>query len=67
VLDQSHQGVHIAGQGGAYRHPVELGDLSRFNCTHCHQGGRGFQHPVELGDISTFQCVDCHAKPAIKE
>lgn len=61
VLDQVNKGVPVAVENGAFRHPVELGDLSRHNCTHCHTGNSAFRHPVNLGDISEFRCVDCHA------
>ena len=65
VLDQNNKGVHVAVKDGAYRHPVDLGALSKHNCTHCHQGGGGFQHPVNLGDLSEFQCADCHTKSGV--
>ena len=61
VLDQTNGGRMTVAQDGAFKHPVELGDLSNRNCTSCHSGGKAFQHPVNLGDISQFTCVDCHA------
>ena len=61
VLDQVVRGNAVQVQNGAFQHPVELGDLKKYNCTHCHTGDKPFQHPVNLGDISGFKCVDCHA------
>jgi nitrate/TMAO reductase-like tetraheme cytochrome c subunit len=61
VLDQTNFGKTNTAPDGAYRHPIELGDLSTRDCTSCHKGDGGFQHPVNLGDITSFKCVDCHA------
>lgn len=61
ALDQSESGALVSAIEGAFRHPVELGDLSKLNCATCHKGNGGFQHPVNLGDTSRFKCVDCHA------
>lgn len=61
VLDQSQAGSVIPVRDGAFQHPVELGRLSRYNCTHCHTGDKPFRHPVQLGDLSRFKCADCHA------
>lgn len=60
VLDQTYRGQSIPVRGGAFSHPVELGELGKYNCTFCHTGDRGFQHPIDLGDISEFKCTDCH-------
>lgn len=61
VLDQSQNGIHSASGDGSFKHPVELGQQAKFNCTRCHSGDRPFQHPVNLGDISQFKCTECHA------
>jgi hypothetical protein len=61
TLDQTERGVTTASQGGAFRHPVELGGLSALDCTACHSGNKEFKHPVNLGDISRFKCSDCHS------
>lgn len=61
ALDQSEGGKLVTAQDGAFRHPVELANLSTINCTACHKGNEAFRHPVNLGDISQFKCVDCHA------
>lgn len=62
ALDQTEgTGSPVAAQDGAFRHPVELGNLSTLNCAACHKGNEGFRHPVNLGDISQFKCVDCHS------
>jgi hypothetical protein len=60
VLDQTYKGQTIQVEQGAFRHPVDLGELGRYNCTVCHSGDKGFQHPINLGDISEFKCTDCH-------
>jgi nitrate/TMAO reductase-like tetraheme cytochrome c subunit len=61
VLDQSVGGNALTVRGGAFQHPVDLGDLAKYNCTHCHTGDHSFRHPVNLGDISQFKCADCHS------
>jgi hypothetical protein len=61
VLDQSVAGNALTVRGGAFQHPVDLGDLAKFDCTHCHTGDKPFRHPVNLGDISQFKCADCHS------
>lgn len=61
ALDQTEGGNLIAALEGAFKHPVELGNLSTLSCVACHKGNGGFQHPVNLGDTSQFKCVDCHA------
>ena len=60
VLDQTYRGQTIPIEQGAFRHPVDLGDLGKQNCTVCHTGDKGFQHPLNLGDISEFKCSECH-------
>ena len=60
VLDQTEGESHLAVQNGAFEHPVDVGALSGFKCTDCHQGGGAFKHPLDLGDISEFKCTDCH-------
>jgi hypothetical protein len=60
VLDQTYKGQSIGVQQGAFTHPVDLGELGKYNCTVCHTGDKAFQHPLNLGDISEFKCVDCH-------
>ena len=47
---------------GAFKHPVDLGELADRKCEFCHKANQPFQHPVNLGDISQFQCVECHPK-----
>lgn len=61
VLDQTDFGRTVASEDGAYRHPVDLGNLASRSCTVCHRGDSKFQHPVNLGDISQFKCIDCHS------
>ena len=61
VLDQTRGETHLAVQKGAFEHPVDVGPLSGFRCTDCHQGAGAFKHPVDLGDISEFKCTDCHS------
>jgi hypothetical protein len=61
VLDQSQAGSPVAIEKGAFKHPVELGELAKLNCANCHRGSGGFTHPVDLGNISQFKCIDCHA------
>jgi nitrate/TMAO reductase-like tetraheme cytochrome c subunit len=60
VLDQTEGESHLAVQKGAFEHPVDVGVLSGFKCTDCHQGAGAFKHPIDLGDISQFKCTDCH-------
>ena len=60
VLDQSAGGMSMPVKDGAFKHPVDLGELSRLNCTICHKGNGAFQHPVDLGDLTEFKCVECH-------
>jgi hypothetical protein len=60
VLDQTEGESHLAVQNGAFEHPVDVGALSGFKCTDCHQGAGAFKHPIDLGDISQFKCTDCH-------
>jgi hypothetical protein len=60
VLDQMNKGVSVPVKDGAFTHPVELGVLSGFNCTHCHTGSSAFKHPLNLGDIAEFKCIECH-------
>lgn len=47
---------------GAFKHPVDLGELAARKCEYCHQPNKPFTHPINLGDISRFQCVECHQK-----
>ncbi|MEK6288449.1 MAG: NapC/NirT family cytochrome c [Acidobacteriota bacterium] len=61
VLDQTQGETHLAVQKGAFQHPVDVGPLSGFKCTDCHEGAGAFKHPVDLGDISQFKCTDCHS------
>ena len=62
VLDQTNKGLVVSVSDGSYKHAIDLGTLSTFNCDKCHKANRGFQHPVDLGDnMSQFKCVDCHA------
>ncbi|HKG22701.1 MAG TPA: hypothetical protein VKC34_12450, partial [Blastocatellia bacterium] len=61
VLDQSEGGAQAVAPGGAFQHPVSLGNINRFKCSECHSGkGLDFQHPVDLGDLLQFKCADCH-------
>ena len=41
VLSQSENGVETVGSlaGTAFKHPVDIGDLSQVNCSDCHTGG----------------------------
>lgn len=41
VLSQSENGVETTGSlaGTAFKHPVDIGDLSQVNCSDCHTGG----------------------------
>ena len=61
VLDQMNKGASVPVKDGSFTHPVELGALSGYNCTHCHTGSSAFKHPLNLGDISEFKCVECHS------
>ena len=61
VLDQSQGGAAVAIENGAFKHPVDLGDMTRLNCANCHRGNGGFKHPVDLGDMSQFKCSECHS------
>jgi NapC/NirT cytochrome c family, N-terminal region len=65
VLDQSAGAMTLQVKDGNFTHPVELGELSRFNCTACHKGSGAFQHPVNLGDLSEFKCVECHKAKSV--
>ncbi len=47
---------------GPFKHPVELGDLAKHQCSFCHKANQPFRHPINLGDISQFQCADCHTE-----
>lgn len=47
---------------GSFKHPVDLGAFSDWQCTSCHKGNQPFRHPINLGDISPFQCSECHPK-----
>jgi hypothetical protein len=60
ALDQTESAQTFSPPDGAFRHPVDLGDLPAFNCSSCHKGDRPFRHPVDLGDISEFSCAQCH-------
>ncbi len=61
MLDQKEEGAAVALENGAFRHPVNLGNVERFKCAECHSGkGLSFKHPVDLGDISQFKCSACH-------
>ena len=61
TLDQTNGGQSVPVLDGAFRHPIDLGDLSNMSCSACHRYNRAFQHPVKLGDLSQFKCADCHA------
>ena len=41
ILSQDEGGVQMAGaaSGVAFKHPVDIGDLSQVNCSDCHTGG----------------------------
>jgi nitrate/TMAO reductase-like tetraheme cytochrome c subunit len=41
ILSQEEGGVQMAGaaSGVAFKHPVDIGDLSQVNCSDCHTGG----------------------------
>jgi len=42
VLEQQEGTVKlIAQEGAAFRHPVDIGDLTQVNCSDCHSGGVG--------------------------
>lgn len=42
VLDQEEGGAHLAPmQAQAFKHPVDLGDMTAVNCADCHTGGVG--------------------------
>lgn len=60
TVDQTFGGQTIIPEGGAFKHPVNLGDKNTWQCAACHQGASTFRHPLNLGDISQFQCADCH-------
>ena len=66
VLDQTEGTTLTAAQNGAFRHPVDLGDRSKFNCNVCHMGDKPFMHPVNLGDISQFECSQCHSGQGVR-
>lgn len=60
TIDQTFGGKTITPEGGAFQHPVNLGDKNTWQCAACHKGDRAFQHPLNLGDISRYQCSECH-------
>ena len=60
TVDQSFGGKTFQAAGGAFQHPVNLGDKNTWQCAACHKGDRPFKHPLNLGDISQFQCSECH-------
>ncbi|HEY3930328.1 MAG TPA: NapC/NirT family cytochrome c [Candidatus Koribacter sp.] len=41
VLSQSENGIETVGSlaGTAFKHPVDIGDLTQVNCSDCHTGG----------------------------
>jgi nitrate/TMAO reductase-like tetraheme cytochrome c subunit len=43
VLEESEGGKSVAGtmQTAAFKHPVDLGDMTAVNCSDCHNGGVG--------------------------
>ena len=42
VMDQEEGGAHIVQiPAQAFKHPVDLGDLTAVNCSDCHNGGTG--------------------------
>jgi hypothetical protein len=61
VLDQTQGETNLPVLKGSFQHPVDVGPLSGFKCTDCHEGAGAFKHPVDLGDISEFKCTDCHS------
>ena len=60
TIDQTFAGKTIQPAGGAFQHPVNLGDKNTWQCAACHKGDQSFKHPLNLGDISQFQCSECH-------
>ena len=60
TIDQTFAGKTIQPAGGAFEHPVNLGDKNTWQCAACHKGDQSFKHPLNLGDISQFQCSECH-------
>ncbi len=66
VLDQMAGGTAIPVEAGSFKHPVDLGSLSKLQCTTCHKGDGGFKHPVNLGDLSEFKCSECHKQESFK-
>jgi hypothetical protein len=42
VLGQEEGGTPVAAvEGVAFKHPVDIGDLSQVTCSDCHNGGVG--------------------------
>lgn len=66
TLDRTRDGKTVPATGGAFQHPVNLGDKNTWQCAACHKGDRAFKHPLNLGDISQFQCADCHKGQTMK-
>ena len=66
VLDQSVGAATLLVKNGAFNHPVELGEMSRFKCSDCHKGSGPFRHPINLGDLTEFKCAECHIGKGIK-
>ncbi len=66
ALDQTYDGKTFSPPDGRFQHPLNLGEVGKYQCAGCHSGNKSFQHPVKLGDISKFQCVECHKGNSFK-
>ena len=66
TLDQTFAGKTTSPADGRFQHPLNLGEVGKYQCAGCHSENKSFQHPVNLGDISKFQCAECHQGNSFK-